>query len=276
MATLDEIRDFYASLMAAATGSGDPRYERAFALVPREAFLPPGPWSVMATGRPVETPSADPAYLYQNVRVALNRAKNVNNGEPFLHAAWIGAVAPQPGEIVCHVGAGTGYYTAILSVLVLPAGKIYAFEIDRDLARQAAENLEPFDNAEVYVNDATATDLPACDVVYVNAAVASPPLGWLAALRPGGRMILPWQPSRDIGVALLVRREAAGFACRPLMNAWFIPCEGASEPAPGASAPAAGTVRRIRSLRLATDGPPDDTAIADMGEIWFSSRPPGE
>ena len=159
MTKLSDIRAFYATLMAASSGSTDPRLERIFAMVPREAFLPPGPWTVMAGGRPIETPSDDPGLLYQNVLVALDRTRGINNGEPFLHAAWIGRVLPQPGEIVSHVGAGTGYFSAILSMLVLPAGKVYAYEIERSLAGRARANLEPFENVEVFCGDATTAEV---------------------------------------------------------------------------------------------------------------------
>jgi protein-L-isoaspartate(D-aspartate) O-methyltransferase len=97
----------------------------------------------MVRERYFETPSANPAYIYQNNLVALDAEKGINNGEPFLHAAWIGAVAPQPGEIVIHVGAGTGYYSAILSMLVLPGGRVYAVEIEEKLAVAARTNLPP-------------------------------------------------------------------------------------------------------------------------------------
>src|SRR3954452_16834463 len=98
-ASLDEIRGFFAKLMAGATGTNDPRYERAFELVRREAFLGAGPWYASGftavagtTSRYVETPSADPVYLYQSLLFALDPVKRVNNGEPFLHAAWLGSV----------------------------------------------------------------------------------------------------------------------------------------------------------------------------------------
>ena len=81
-ATLDEIRGFYAKQMASASASPDPRLERIFELVPREAFLPPGPWKIKAPfeNRYLETPSGDPVYLYQNVCVALDAEKGINNG----------------------------------------------------------------------------------------------------------------------------------------------------------------------------------------------------
>ena len=122
MANIAKARRSYARLMAAASKSDDPRLERVFELVPREAFLPPGPWKIMVDDEYFETPSADPVYLYQNALVALDATKGINNGEPFLHAAWLGAAGPQHGDVVCHIGAGSGYYTAILSVLALPGG----------------------------------------------------------------------------------------------------------------------------------------------------------
>jgi hypothetical protein len=42
-ASLDEVRSFHAKMMAAASNSIDERLERIFELVPRAAFLGPGP-----------------------------------------------------------------------------------------------------------------------------------------------------------------------------------------------------------------------------------------
>jgi len=120
-ANLDRVRRAYAKEMARVSASRDPRLEQVFCRVLREAFLPPGPWKVLVEGWFVETPSSDPAHVYQNVAIALDARKGINNGEPYLHAMWIGAVAPQPGETITQIGLGMGYYTAILSLLVRPA-----------------------------------------------------------------------------------------------------------------------------------------------------------
>jgi protein-L-isoaspartate(D-aspartate) O-methyltransferase len=270
--SLEEVRGFYAKRMAAASGSSDPRLERIFDLVPREAFVPRGPWQVMVGDRYVETPSADPRYLYQNMLVALDAEKRINNGEPFLHAAWIGAVAPQPGEIVTHIGAGTGYYSAILSMLVRAGGHVTAFEIEPRLAEAARHNLEPFDNVSVVAGDAVLPPLPASDLIYVNAGVAAPPLPWLEALRPEGRLIFPWRPSKKVGIAVLVTRRSSGFELRPLMPSWFIPCVGASEVAgPQSFRPAAAW--QSRSIRMAAEQAADETATAVYPDLWFSTAP---
>jgi protein-L-isoaspartate(D-aspartate) O-methyltransferase len=272
-ASLAEQRHFYAKLMAAASGSDDPRFERVFEIVPREAFLPPGPWRIMVNHRYFETPSADPTYLYQNALVAIDPAKGVNNGEPFLHAAWIGAVAPKAGEAICHIGAGTGYYTAILSMLVAPDGRVAAYEIDATLAEQARHNLKPFDHITLINQDATKAPLPAFDLIYVNAGVTAPPLSWLRALTPEGRLIVPWRPSKEIGLAIVISRHDDGFSVKPLMPSWFIPCVGASDFEAAAKTPKGGEAWAARAIWPTADRAPDETAVAVYRDVWFSSTP---
>src|ERR1700709_1450444 len=99
-----EIRGVFSRLMAAASGSADPRLERAFELVPREAFMGPGPWRVGRYQTYLETPDADPAYLYQTVVGALDAHNGINRREPFFQAIWMGAVSPRAGDTVCHIG----------------------------------------------------------------------------------------------------------------------------------------------------------------------------
>ncbi len=265
--------------MAAASGSADPRLERVFELVRREAFLGPGPWHILASGpwlinvdrNYVETPDADPVYLCQNVLVALDPAKGVNNGEPFLHARWIGAVSPKPGDAVCHIGAGTGYYSAILSVLAQPGGSVNAFEIEQGLAEKARDNLQPFEGISVTTGDATELPLPPSDLIYVNAGVVAPPPSWLQALRPQGRMIFPWRPSQAVGLAMVISRQAAGFSVKPLMNSYFIPCVGASDAAQCIKTPDEREAWSVRSIWLSAEREPDETAVAICEHLWFSS-----
>lgn len=272
-ASLDEVRALYAALIAGSCRWTDSRLERAFEIVPREAFLPPGPWKLSTGEGYVETPSADPVHLYQNVLVALDAERNLNTGEPQLHAAWLAAAVPKAGETVVHLGAGAGYYSAILSLLVLPGGGVEAFEIDPALAEAARHNLAPFENVAVTCGDATDLELPEADLIYVNAGVPVPPIAWLKALRPDGRLIFPWRPTTKVGLALLVTRRTAGFTVEPLMPSWFIPCLGMENLAmqgPGLDRDAAW---RTRSLRLTAQEAPDVTSIAVYHDLWFSSAP---
>ncbi len=269
---IDELRAFYAELVAGSFVRTNPRLPRAFESVPREAFLPPGPWHIYNFDNYVETPDADPRFIYQDVLVALDKARGINNGQPSLHAALLDAAAPAAGESVLHIGAGSGYYTAILALLVLPGGKVTAYEIDPELAKTARRGLRPFENVVVETVDAVQAKLPAADVIYVNADVSAPPLAWLDALRPGARMIIPWRPSDGVGLALRITRRADGFAVKPLRPCWFIPCLGTSEEACQTPAPTWERAFETRSLWRRSDRRPDAGATAVYRDIWFCSE----
>ncbi|MGH7114850.1 MAG: protein-L-isoaspartate O-methyltransferase family protein, partial [Stellaceae bacterium] len=101
------------------------------------------------------TPSADPVYLYINSVIGILPERNLNNGEPSLHAALIASAAPREGEHVVHVGAGVGYYTAILAELVGPSGKVTVIELDQTLAIQCRTNLSGNTNVRVVAGDGT-------------------------------------------------------------------------------------------------------------------------
>lgn len=271
LANLDDVRRAYAKEMAVVSASPDQRLEEVFYSVHREDFLPPGPWKLLVEGRYVETPDAEPRHVYRNSAIALDARRGINNGEPYLHAMWIGAVSPQSGEDITQIGLGMGYYSAILSLLVQPGGRLTGFEIESDLAEAARRNLAGFDNVSVIAGDAVSWALPPSDVVYVSAAVAAPPEQWLAALRPGGRLIFPWRPTVEVALAMLVTRAAKGFKAKPLMSSWFIPCAGASSPRGSALAPTPSSARRIRSLHLIRERAPDECAVAIYEHVWFSS-----
>lgn len=269
-ASLDDARKVYAKEMTRVSGSPDPRLEKAFYSVHREDFLPPGPWKLLVEGRYAETPDSDPRHVYRNSVIALDVRKGINNGEPHLHAKWIGAVAPKAGESITQIGLGMGYYSAILSPLVQPGGHLTGFEIESDLAETARRNLAGFKNVTVVTGDAVSRELPPSDVIYVSAAVAAPPEQWLAALRAGGRLIFPWRPTADVALAMLVKRVPSGIEARPLMSSWFIPCAGAASPKGCRLAPTPSTARHIRSLQLTRDHAPDKSAVAIYEHVWFS------
>jgi protein-L-isoaspartate(D-aspartate) O-methyltransferase len=260
------VRARYAVEILRSAGVRNPRVEEAFGAVPREDFLTPPPWRVFSPGGVIETNSYDPSDLYDDVLVVLDRTQGINNGQPSLHAAWIAMVDPQPGETAVHIGAGTGYYTAILARLVEPGGRIEAYEIDKPLAALAEKHLSAFPHVKVHAESGVGLGLPEADVIYVSAAATAPDQQWLSALKPLGRLIFPWQTSRFGAVTLLVRRVQGGFRAEPTMAVGFIPCVGAQ----GRPAEGAGDPLETRSVWLAADRPPDVTATAVHEAVWFS------
>ncbi|HEX4765377.1 MAG TPA: methyltransferase [Lichenihabitans sp.] len=271
------LRQFFARQVAGRGRATDPRIVEAFAGVPREAFAGPGPWSVNVPGTGyVETPDDDIAYLYQDTLVAIDAARGINIGEPSLHARCLDALALRAGETVLHIGAGVGYYSAILAWLVGPGGRVHAFEIEPDLAARAARNLKALAQVTVEGRSGLAEDLPKADAIYVNAGLPWPPSPWLDALRPGGRLIFPLQPSGSFGCMLRIERPMAGttWPATIVTPVSFIGCQG------GEDGEADRRLRRaldgggweaVRSLRR--NSSPDATAWL-AGEGWWLSTAP--
>ncbi len=224
-------RRFYAEEIEAVARLRSPLVVEALAEVPRERFLGPGPWIVLAetdlTGlgpsKTRETPDADPARVNHNIAVAIDASRQLFNGQPGTLAPWIDALDLARGARVLHVGAGTGYYTAIIAHVVGPAGRVLAFEADRPLSERAAANLAAMPWVTVRAEAAADRDLDRdgpFDAVLINAGVTHPLDGWLDALAPGGRMILPLTATMPAmgtigkGFVFLVQREAGAFSAR--------------------------------------------------------------
>jgi len=293
-------RVFFAQLVTSAAGAAkNERLVDAFATTPREKYLGPGPWKIFAGGSLIDTPTNDPAFLYQDVVVALAPDRRINNGQPVLHAMCLSALNIQPGEKILHIGAGTGYYTALLAKLTDATGSVEAYEIEADLSARAAANLTGQSNVTVHTRNAAEGQLPPCDVIYVSAAATAPLDNWLDALRPGGRLLFPLTPADGpggtpgVGAMLLITRPplasapnasdvpatSAGadeiFSARFLSAAIFIPCIGARDDATAAKLSDAfkrGNAREVRSLHRRT--PPDATCWCS-GEGWWLSTAAG-
>jgi protein-L-isoaspartate(D-aspartate) O-methyltransferase len=269
-------RAFFAQLICAAAKSTDPRLERAFRSVRREPFAGPGPWSISFGGHPyVMTPDDDPAFLYQNALLALDPARGVNIGMPGAHAYWLSGTAVKEGEIVLQIGAGTGYYTAILAELAGPKGRVYAYEIDERLARLARENLKDIATVELRERSGIASDLPSVDVIYVCAGAAQPATEWLEALRPGGRLVFPLAPEGMLGGMLMITRpeQGAAWPAKFLSRAQFIGCAGLQDAEAGkrlAEAFARGW-EVVQSFRRGDA--PDETCWFAGDGWWLSTAP---
>lgn len=235
------VRRAYAKQILAAARVENVRIEAAFAQVRREDYLGPGPWPLLAYEAYVATPTADPVYLYSNTLVGIIPERKLNNGEPALHARLIANAAPSPSEHVVHIGAGVGYYTAILAHLVGPSGRVTAIEFDAELAARAAENFRSDARVTVVHGDGTCLAFDPADVVYVNAGATRPLDLWLDALNDGGRLILPLTTAKSFqysgapmdlrkrGAVFLIAKDASGFAAKAIQAVAIFPCEGARD-----------------------------------------------
>jgi protein-L-isoaspartate(D-aspartate) O-methyltransferase len=210
------IRAAYAKQVLAAAGiTGDPRLESALGAVHREDFVGPGPWPIMRLFRNyVTTPDADPVYLYTDDLVGLIPERQINNGQPSLHAHLMHQAAPADGDHVVHVGTGTGYYTAILARLAGPSGRVTGIEYEPELAARARANLAGCANAKIIEGDGASVSFDQANVTYVNAGCTRPAENWLDRLADGGRLILPMTSDQGFGAGSLERMATTGAVFR--------------------------------------------------------------
>jgi protein-L-isoaspartate(D-aspartate) O-methyltransferase len=219
--------------------------EDAYASVRREDFLGPGPWPILRWEsrlglKPayVPSPSADPIYLYTNDLIGIVPERQLNNGQPSFHAGMIASALPKPGEHAVHIGAGVGYYTAILAHMVGPKGRVTGIEFDPDLAARAKQNFHGHPNVEIITGDGSLVSFDSCDVIYVNAGATRPADTWLDRLADGGRLILPLTTSQSFspefdkitpGVVFLIERRGSDFHAKVVSSVAIFPCAGARD-----------------------------------------------
>src|SRR5271154_1007571 len=212
-------RLFFAKLITANAGiAPGSELEAALASTPREQFVGPPPWRIFTRSGYVESPTDDPALLYQDVVVSLGGEGPFNNGQPTLHVFCIAALDLKKGERVVHVGAGTGYYTTLLAKLVGETGAVDAYEIEPELAERAHNNLAELPYVKVHLRSGAEGPLPECDVLYVNAGATHPLAVWLDALSPKGRLSVPLTPAEGYGAMLLITKQDARYAARFLLQ----------------------------------------------------------
>jgi len=127
------------------------------------------------------------------------------------------AIPDADRQAVLHIGAGLGYYTAVMAACVGATGRVVAYEVDEALTRDALRNLAPYKNVDLRCGDGSGPLEESFDAILVNAGVTHPLETWLDALAPGGRLMLPvtvplpaMGSTLGKGVVVLVTRQHDG------------------------------------------------------------------
>jgi protein-L-isoaspartate(D-aspartate) O-methyltransferase len=189
------LRRFYAEEVRVCANVRTRALVEAFTRVRREKFLGPGPWLIglpgVATSDYWTTEDADPAHVYHNVVIAIDPEKRLNNGQPSSLAMWMDALELKPKARVLHVGCATGYYSAILAEAVGAEGRVWAIDVEPELAAKAGANLADLPQVSVACADGWEFDPGECDAIFINAGATHPHPRWLASLAPGGVLVVP-------------------------------------------------------------------------------------
>ncbi len=218
----------YVGLIARRELISSKRLLDALAAVPREDFLPRGPWRIKdeAARSYRLTPDADPVHLYDNVLVAIDARRKLDTGLPSLWAHLIDILDVKQGERVVQIGCGLGYFSAVLSRMVGPKGHVHAIECDERLAARAGNYLRGYGNVTVVHGDGCKDVVEPADVIIVHAGFSHPHPLWLRSLRPRGRLLVPLTQRDREGAAIKITRKAKRFEAEAIQQIRIFPGQG--------------------------------------------------
>src|ERR1035437_4196829 len=161
----------------AARGIRDVGALYAMRNVPRHEFVPETFWQD----------------AYEDHPLPIGEGQTIS--QPYIVAAMLEHLALQATDRVLEVGTGSGYVTALLSLL---CAEVYSVERHAELAASAESTLHRLEyrNVKIRVGDGSqgwAEHAP-FDAILVSAATREMPPALFAQLREGGRMMAPVGP----------------------------------------------------------------------------------
>ena len=164
-----------------AQGIRDTTLMAAFEHTPRAAFFEPN----------------YAAYLYQDLALPLPCGEEASS--PHFIARVLSAASLQPHEQVLEIGTGSGYQTALLSLI---AKRVVSIDRYRTLATLARKSLSAvgLSHVDLRVGDGLAGyDLPQAsfNCIIVNGAISEVPEALSDRLLPNGRLVLCMQTESE-------------------------------------------------------------------------------
>jgi protein-L-isoaspartate(D-aspartate) O-methyltransferase len=158
----------------ARRGLHDPRVLEAMRTVPRDRFVPASLQSL----------------AYADDALPIGYGQTIS--QPYVVALMTEVLELQGDETVLEIGTGSGYQSAVLSLL---ARQVYTVELVAELAEAARQRFAElgYANIEVRVGDGSLgwPEHAPYDAIIVTAAAPDVPAPLLDQLADGGRLVIP-------------------------------------------------------------------------------------
>ena len=185
----------------------DPRVMQAMAEVPRDAFVP----------------GEMQGEAYANRPLPIGHGQTIS--QPYIVALMTDLIAPRPHHRVLEIGTGSGYQTAILSLL---CDTVYSIDLVPPLRAAAAARLARLGYRNIVTRTANGyqgwPEYAPYDGIIVTAAAAYIPQPLVDQLRPGGRMAIPVGEPFGLQDLVLVEKDQRGdVAIRTILGVAFVP-----------------------------------------------------
>ena len=181
---------------------------RAIRMVPRHLFVP----------------ESVRHQAYDDVALPIGSGQTIS--QPYVQARYLELIGLTGQEKVLEIGTGSGYQTALLSLV---ASMVFSVERFAGLAQSARVALAAagIRNVTVLVGDGTLGWRPFApyDAILVSAASPEVPAPLVEQLAPGGRMVIPLG-DRSSQVLTLVERQGESLRTRTIADVRFVPLVG--------------------------------------------------
>jgi protein-L-isoaspartate(D-aspartate) O-methyltransferase len=181
---------------------------RAIRMVPRHLFVPE---SVRHRA-------------YDDVALPIGSRQTIS--QPYVQARYLELIGLTGQEKVLEIGTGSGYQTALLSLV---ASMVFSVERVASLAQSARAALTAagIRNVTVLVGDGTLGWRPFApyDAILVSAASPEVPAPLVEQLAAGGRMVIPLG-DRSSQTLTLVERQGDGVRSSTIADVRFVPLVG--------------------------------------------------
>lgn len=188
----------------------DPNVLKAMRAVPRHAFVQPG----------------YKRYAYADYPLPIGHGQTIS--QPYIVAFMTQALELKPNSTVLEIGTGSGYQAAVCAEI---AQEVYTVEIIKDLAKSAKKLLKELGYKNVFVKAGDGyfgwPQKAPFDAIIGTAATARIPPPLLKQLKPGGRMILPYETRFGFQYLVLVTKDDKGNLHRKnVLPVRFVPMTG--------------------------------------------------
>jgi protein-L-isoaspartate(D-aspartate) O-methyltransferase len=194
----------------AARDVKDPNVLKAMRIVPRHAFVPEN----------VQR------YAYGDHPLPIGFEQTIS--QPYIVAFMTEALELKPDSKVLEIGTGSGYQAAVCAEI---AAEVYTIEIVEGLAKQAEKKLKELGYPNVFVRTGDGyfgwPEKAPFDAIIGTAAAERIPPPLIEQLKPGGRMILPYETNAGFQYLVLVNKDEKGkLRKRNVMPVRFVPMTG--------------------------------------------------
>ncbi len=201
-----ELRERMVTQQVLLRGVKDERVLNAMKVIPRHFFVPKEIQSM----------------AYEDHPLSIGNGQTIS--QPYIVGLMLEALGVRGDSKILEVGTGSGYQTAILSILV---EEVMTVEIRRELAVEAKQKLDEFGckNVRLKVGDGKMgwTEKAPFDGIVVSAAPVEIPKALFDQLKPGGRMIISVGDKKKGQDLLCLTRKGDDYMQKKLLGVRFVP-----------------------------------------------------